>query len=282
MIEPRFYDPALSPNLRELRLDGDEGRHLARVLRLGPGAHVRVFDGRGGEVRAEIVTVEKSGALVRILETVAPSPEPVVDVTVVQAVLKGDGMDAVVRDATMMGVTAIQPVLTARTVVTTKALGPDGASAVARWRRVAIASAKQCGRARIPAIEPPRVLSAALRNESPSPRLRGAFAKAPAPDVALAKSAEGRGEGQAVRLILVEPVAAPANAADTLPRTPPASASLLVGPEGGWTSAEVDEAVAAGWTPWSLGGLTLRADAAALVALGALTHAWREEAQAQM
>jgi 16S rRNA (uracil1498-N3)-methyltransferase len=252
MIEPRFYDPALSPNLRELRLDGDEGRHLARVLRLGPGAHVRVFDGRGGEVRAEIVTIEKSGALVRILETVAPSPEPVVDVTVVQAVLKGDGMDAVVRDATMMGVTAIQPVLTARTVVTTKALGPDGASAVARWRRVAIASAKQCGRARIPAIEPPRVLSAALR------------------------------EGKPVRLILVEPVAAPANAADTLPRTPPASASLLVGPEGGWTSAEVDEAVAAGWTPWSLGGLTLRADAAALVALGALTHAWREEAQAQM
>jgi 16S rRNA (uracil1498-N3)-methyltransferase len=253
MIEPRFYDPTLGPNLRELRLDGDEGRHLARVLRLGPGAHVRVFDGRGGEVRAEIVTVEKSGALVRILEPVAASPEPVVDVTIVQAVLKGDGMDAVVRDATMMGVTVIRPVLTARTVVTTKALGRDGASAVARWRRVAIASAKQCGRARIPAIEPPHALSAVLREEA--------------------------GDGEPVRLMLVEPAAARAGCADALPLMAPASASLLVGPEGGWTPAEIDEAVAAGWTPWSLGGLTLRADAAALVALGALAHAWREEAQ---
>ena len=178
-----------------------------------------------------------------------------------QAVLKGDGMDAVVRDATMMGVTAIRPVLTARTVVTTKALGRDGASAVARWRRVAIASAKQCGRARIPAIEPPRALSAVLREEA--------------------------GDGEPFRLMLVEPSAAPAGAADALPQPasrgrdsiPSPRASVLVGPEGGWTPAEVDEAVAAGWTPWSLGGLTLRADAAALVALGALAHAWREEAQ---
>ncbi len=246
MIEPRFYDPALSPSVREWRLDGDEGRHLARVLRLGPGAHVRVFDGRGVEVRAEIVTVEKSGALVRILQPVIAAPEPAVAVTLVQAVLKGDGMDAVVRDATMMGVTAIQPVLTARTIVTTKALGPDGASAVARWRRVAIASAKQCGRAHVPAIEPPRPLTTAFA----SPQ-------------------------SACRLLLVEPAAARGDAVDALPPIAPASAALLVGPEGGWTTAEVDEAIAAGWIPWSLGTLTLRADAAALVALGALRFAWR-------
>jgi 16S rRNA (uracil1498-N3)-methyltransferase len=163
-------------------------------------------------------------------------------------------MDAVVRDATMMGVTAIQPVLTARTVVTTKALGPDAASAVARWRRVAIASAKQCGRARMPAIEPPRALSAAL------------------------------GEEAHIRLMLVEPAAAPAGAADALSQRPVVGGgdsipsprvALLVGPEGGWTSAEVDEAVVRGWTPWSLGGLTIRADAAALVATSTLLYAWR-------
>jgi 16S rRNA (uracil1498-N3)-methyltransferase len=252
MIEPRFYDPALSPSLRELRLDGDEGRHLTRVLRLGAGDRVRVFDGRGLEVRAEIVTVEKAAALVRILELAPTAPEPRVEVTVLQAVLKGDGMDAVVRDATMMGVAVIQPVLTARTVVTTKALGPQGASAIARWRRVAIASAKQCGRARIPEIEPPRALSAVLHD---------------------------RAERAPVRLMLVEPSAAPSQALDVLPSSQAVESngsprvSLLVGPEGGWTPAEVEEATAVGWTPWSLGPLTLRADAAALVAVAALGYA---------
>jgi 16S rRNA (uracil1498-N3)-methyltransferase len=260
VIEPRFYEPTLDAATPELRLDGDEGRHLARVLRLAPGAHVRVFDGRGVEVRATIVRVDKSGALLHIVEPVPVAPEPLVAVTVVQAVLKGDGMDAVVRDATMMGVAGIQPVLTARTVVTTKALGLDGAPAIARWRRVAVASAKQCGRARIPEIEPPRMLGALLRasTEPSSPRLRG----------------EARREGTAVRLILVEPSAITADRSDPLPQPAPASATLLVGPEGGWTPAEVEAATATGWTPWSLGPLTLRADAAALVATSAALYVW--------
>lgn len=246
MIEPRFYVPALDAAAPELRIDGDEGRHLTRVLRLGAGASVRVFDGRGVEARAAIEHVDKSGARLRVLEVVAAAPEPRVEVTLVQAVLKGDGMDAVVRDATMMGVASIWPVLTARTVVTTKALGPDGAAAVARWRRVAVASAKQCGRARIPDIEPPRALSAVLR-EAPSPR----------------------------SLMLVEPAAARSGAQDAIEGPAPSTVRLLVGPEGGWASEEVDAALSAGWTAWSIGALTLRADAAALVALGALSYAWR-------
>jgi 16S rRNA (uracil1498-N3)-methyltransferase len=252
VIEPRFYASTLDATAPDLRLDGDEGRHLSRVLRLAPGAIVRVFDGRGLEVRATVASVDKSGARLEIIGPVAAAPEPPVAITVVQAVLKGDGMDAVVRDATMMGVAAIAPVLTARTVVTTKAMGPDGASAVARWRRVAVASAKQCGRARVPHIEAPRVLGALLR--------------------------EGRGEG--ARLMLVEPSASRDGAPSALPEAPQ-SARLLVGPEGGWTPEEIADAMAAGWTAWSLGALTLRADAAALAALGALVFAWRADPAAR-
>src|SRR4029079_8270181 len=77
----------------------------------------------------------------------AAAAEPAVRLTLAQAVLKGEKMDDVVRDATMMGVTAIEPLVTGHTVAHMKAgRAPD------RWRRIAISSAKQCRRAVVPAI----------------------------------------------------------------------------------------------------------------------------------
>jgi 16S rRNA (uracil1498-N3)-methyltransferase len=246
MSEPRFYDPALDATAATWRLDGDEGHHLTRVLRLARGARIRIFDGRGVEVRAELISVEKAAAVARIVERVSAAREPDVAFTLVQAALKGDKMDAVVRDATMMGVRVIQPVLSVRTVVSTRSWGRDGESVVTRWHRVAVASAKQCGRATVPIIERPKPLEAVLR------------------DV-----------GVPCRLLLVEPSAAVGGAVETLPVSPPPAARVLIGPEGGWSAEEVAAAVDGGWTPWSLGALTLRADAAALVALAILSHAWR-------
>jgi 16S rRNA (uracil1498-N3)-methyltransferase len=245
MIEPRFYAPTLDATASELRLEGDEGHHLMRVLRLGAGARIRVFDGRGVEVRAEIVSATKSAVVTRIIEPAIPAPEPPVAITLAQAVLKGDSMDQVVRDATMMGVRIIQPVVSERTIVPARAL--DASAFATRWHRVAVASAKQCGRAVVPTIMPARRVSELV-----------------------GEPADG------CRCLLLEPSALEGRAPSDPPAVAPRAATVLVGPEGGWTPAEVTEALGHGWLPWSLGALTLRAEAAPLASLAVLRWIWRK------
>ncbi len=156
-----------------------------------------------------------------------------------QAVLKGDKMDGVVRDATMAGVARIVPVVTERSLLGLAAL--ERSHAHERWQRVAVASAKQCRRARLPIID--------------SPRLFRDWLEAPF---------EGR------RLLLVEPSTddggvQPMRAALAGPA--PAAVACIVGPEGGWSVAERAAAVSAGCSLASLGRMTLRADAVGLVAV---------------
>ena len=95
-------------------LPRDEGEHLTRVLRLAVGDAVQVFDGRGHEFAAQVASVVRRDVRVRLLSRVEPAAEPRVVLTLVQAVLKGDKMDDIVRDAVMLGVTAIQPIVTRR------------------------------------------------------------------------------------------------------------------------------------------------------------------------
>ncbi len=241
---PRFFVPALNPARGEAVLPDEEGRHLTRVLRLSVGDPVAVFDGAGREFRAIVAYADKAGVRVVLEDALEPPPEPAVRLTLVQAVIKGDRMDDVVRDATMMGVAALQPIVSARSAVSLQALPQD--RVLQRWRRVAIASAKQCRRARLPAIHPPLALAAWLEADTPG-----------------------------VRLLLLEPGrggAAPVRSLQDRGR--PGEAALLIGPEGGWTDGERDAALARGCLPITLGPLTLRADAVALAAIAALTVVW--------
>jgi len=136
---------------------------------------------------------------------VKPAAESRVGLTLAQAVLKADKMDDVIRDAVMLGVSAIQPIVTKRTETTVAALMKS--ARVDRWRRVALASAKQSGRAVLPEIRMPLTLETML-------------------DEPVA----------ALRLMLVEP-SAPADAerVSVIQQVPtPNDATLFVGPEGGW------------------------------------------------
>ena len=160
----RFYAPDLNPSQQVARLPADEAHHLVKVLRLAPGAIVGVFDGRGNEWRARVETAGRDGVEVSLLEPV-PAQRPAVDITLVQAVLKGEPMDDVVRDCTMVGVAALQPVLTARTTVKTSVT----LAAPERWRRIALASAKQCGAARLPDIGEVMTLRGLARITRPFP-----------------------------------------------------------------------------------------------------------------
>lgn len=227
----------------------EEARHLIRVLRLKAGAAVRVFNGRGGEFDAVVDAVTKDGARLRVGTGREAALEARVAVTLVQAVLKGEKMDDVVRDAVMMGVAAIQPLVTTRSEVTLASLRRGHRQE--RWRRIAVSSAKQCGRAVVPVILEPRAFEAVAASLA---------------DMMLP------GPG----LMFVEPAAAAdALGVGDLDGSPPRETSVLTGPEGGWTTEEIGRASTA-CRLVTLGSRTLRADAMAVVALTALFTLWRE------
>ena len=236
---PRFHAPALDPSAGEVALSDEESAHLTRVLRLGPGDAVTVFDGRGTEFLAHVARVERGAVTLALDESVTPATEPSVRLALAQAVLKAEAMDNVVRDATMMGVARIDPVITSHVVVKESVIARG--RAVERWRRIAVSSAKQCRRATVPVVSAPRRLDDWLRHPEDE-----------------------------VRLMLVEPAAMRGGEADMralAARPRPSSVALLVGPEGGWTADERSAAAAAGCLPVSLGSLTLRADAVPIVAI---------------
>ena len=248
-MNARFYAPDAHAPGDVLALPDDEARHLTRVLRLKVGDAVRVFNGRGGEFEATIDGAGRNGIEVRLGAVREAAREARVALTLAQAVLKGDKMDDVVRDAVMIGVSAIQPIVTTRTEVTRSAL--EKGSRVGRWHRVAVSSAKQCGRAVVPAIREPLTLETLLR----------------------ATAAE-RSSGSA--LMLVEPGAPVASLtlADLDPAPPP-EVMLMIGPEGGWTPEELETA-GGSCRMLTLGGRTIRADAMAAVAISALFARWGE------
>ena len=245
MVMPRFYAPALQPGSGLVVLPADESLHLTRVLRLGVGATVLVFDGEGREYRARVAHAERGDVRLEIDSAVEPAPEPRVRVTLAQAVVKGDKMDDVIRDAVMLGVAAIRPLLTERTDVPASAFVTGGR--FERWRRIAVSSVKQCGRAVVPVLSAPERFEACLHREFGG--LRIMLAEPGAADDAMT--------GEALRAL-----------------GPPASAQVLVGPEGGWAPGEVSMAREAGYRLVTLGQRTLRADAVPLVALAVLQFLW--------
>jgi 16S rRNA (uracil1498-N3)-methyltransferase len=173
---------------------------------------------------------------------ISPTPEPPVRVSLAVALLKGDQMDTVVREATMLGVYEIVPV--ASTHVAVPAAARRAPAALERWHRVAVASAKQCGRAVVPAIAP----------VTPFDRVIGPK------------------DGRPV-LMCVEPARA-AGPPAAVSGAAPVDAVVLVGPEGGWTDDEIAQAVYCGVKFMHLGPRTLRAETAPTVALTALWSAW--------
>jgi 16S rRNA (uracil1498-N3)-methyltransferase len=241
----RFFAPALDVGDETLVLPRAEGEHLTRVLRLGIGDTVAVFDGRGHEFLATVAGTARRDVRLRLVSPVAAAQEPSVALTLVQAVLKSDKMDEIVRDAVMLGVRAIQPIVSARSETTVATLLKS--TRVDRWRRVALASVKQSRRAVLPEVRMP------LSFET--------FLEEPAEDL---------------RLMLVEPGVAGnvASTAAVRERPTPNDAAMMIGPEGGWTEREWDAARAHGAFLITLGHRTLRADAVPVAAISVLQFLW--------
>jgi 16S rRNA (uracil1498-N3)-methyltransferase len=243
----RFFAPSLDAGDEAVMLPRDEAEHLTRVLRLGVGDDVSVFDGRGHEWMARVTSVVRRDVRVQLVSRVDPAAEAGVALTLAQAVLKGEKMDDIVRDAVMLGAAAVQPLVTSRTETTVAALGRGGR--LDRWRRVALASVKQSKRAVLPEIRRPLPLESFLHDPQP-----------------------------ALTLMLVEPGADGADGAEpltALQKAPtPQDATMFVGPEGGWTQEELMLARRSGLRLITLGRRTLRADATPIAAISVLQYIW--------
>ena len=169
--------------------------------------------------------------------------------TLAQAVIKGDKMDDIVRDAVMLGVAAVQPLVTARTEATVAQL--TNGRRVDRWRRVALASVKQSKRAVLPDIRHPLTLESFLQD--PPNTLTLMLVE---PGALLEKDANGADGVEPLFALQKQPV--------------PQDATIFVGPEGGWTDAELSMARYHGVRLVTMGRRTLRADATPVAAISVL------------
>jgi 16S rRNA (uracil1498-N3)-methyltransferase len=243
MSNRRLYVPPARLGGATVTISGDEHLHLARVLRARPGDAVTLFDGAGGEVEARVARVGRTETELELGARrggpgagVAP-PAPIVLLT---AVPRGGRMDLLVQKTSELGVARIVPVLTARSVARPEA------GRRARWEKIAREAARQCGRADVPAVDPPVELGAAL-----------ALPDLPARRIVLWERPAEPGARTPLRALVAEP----------------APTALLVGPEGGFADAEVEAARAAGFVPVGLGRRILRVETAAIVAVALVEEA---------
>ena len=235
-----FVSEALGNDV-ELKLEGEAARYLGRALRLRPGDAVAVFNGDGSEWHATIEGFSRSEVTLRVDQALDAIAESELDVQLVQGISRGDRMDTVVQKATELGVRRITPVITHHGMVRF-----DDKRAKRRtehWHAVAISAAEQSGRARVPVIDAPLALNNWF-GESDRSGQKG--------------------------LVLVpgsgKPMASLERPGDRI--------CLLVGPEGGLSERECDDARAAGFEAVSLGPRTLRTETAAIAALAVAQTLW--------
>lgn len=235
--------PLTSLRAGEMELDAEESKYVVKVHRLGPGQPLSVFDPEAG-LEAEAVIVSDRLPHVRVsLSEVREASDASLPLTLLQALGKGDKPEQAVRDATALGAQRIVFVTTERTVPRTERLD--------RLRKIAVQVARQCGRGRIPVILGPvplsEMLAEMLKERAPEGGLRFvcSFEEDAAPLLARIRGSD-------------------------LKKTPSA---VLIGPEGGLSSLEVDEARRGGFVPVSLGPLVLRTEQACTFVLSALRAA---------
>jgi 16S rRNA (uracil1498-N3)-methyltransferase len=239
-MPPRlFVDAPLRHDDLPLTLPPNATRHV-QVLRLQPGDSLVLFDGHGGEWEAKVVAIARQAVQVQVLQHRAIERELSIAVTLALAMPANDRMDALVEKATELGATAIVPLIADRSVL--RLAGERAERRQAHWHAIALAACEQCGRNRVPTIHAVRPLAAWFAG------------------LARAVPAESR-------LMLGWREASPWPAAAARLGT---AATLLSGPEGGFTDAEEDLARGHGFRTVSLGPRVLRADTAPIAALAAL------------
>lgn len=225
----------------QVELEGNRARYLGRVLRLRVGDAITVFDGSGPEWPATIESMTRSTATLVLGDSREVRTESPLKTHLVHGVSRGERMDFVVQKATELGVKRITPVLTEYGVV--KLDRERAAKRRDHWQGVAASACEQSGRTRPPLIDPPVPL-------------KRWFGEKP--------------EGTDVELVL-RPGAATALSGVAAPTT---KVCILIGPEGGFSESEYEDAEIAGFDAVSLGPRILRTETAAAAALAVIQASW--------
>lgn len=225
----------------ELLIEGDRARYLGRVLRLRVGDEILVFNGEGGEWSAVIEAMTKSTATLSVGENIETGTDSALKIHLVQGISRGERMDFVIQKATELGVKRVTPVLTEFGVVKL-----DAARAEKRrdhWQNIATSACEQSGRTRLPLIDAPIALK----------------------DWFGSKPAEVDAD------LILAPGAVMSLAGLTAPKT---KVCVMIGPEGGFSETEYEDAAVAGFTSVSLGPRVLRTETAAVAALAVMQSLW--------
>lgn len=235
-----FIRSALQPE-QDLQLDPEQARYVGRVLRLRPGDRLSVFNGDCGEFAASVISVGKTSVTLAVGAAIATATESPLRLHLVQGVSRGERMDIIVQKATELGVKRITPVLTEFGVVKL-----DGERAERRrehWQKIAISACEQSGRIRPPLVDAPLAL----------------------------KTWFGRKTASADVDLILRPGSATAMTALAAPLT---KVCLLIGPEGGFSESEYEDAAVSGFEAVSLGPRVLRTETAAIAAIAVAESVW--------
>jgi len=236
----RFFCPPPLVAGAEIALPSGAAHHAGQVLRLRAGDALTLFDGEGGEYDAQVARVTSKAVSVRVLERHAIERESPLRIMLVQSLIASERMDYAIQKAVELGVLAIAPVASARSV--TRLEGTRVQRRLEHWQQIAIASCEQCGRNRLPTVHAPCELREWLKRPSKA-NLR----------ILLAPNAS-RSLGD---------LSAPAGAIE-----------LLIGPEGGLAPEEETAALAAGFIAVRIGPRVLRTETAGPAMLAAMNALW--------
>jgi len=224
---PRFHIDPEELKREELRIPARELAHLA-ARRIGPGDLVSLFDGRGGEAVGRVEERQRSQVLVRVVDRPEPFPPPGPEAVLGLGLCRWERLRLAVEKATELGAAAVRPLVTERSQ-------PARPGLEAKLERVVIETLKQCRRSRGPSLAPPRGLAGFLKDQ-PSAGLKVILDRSGPPLAGLLEGKQG-------------------------------TVTLLVGPEGGFSPREQEEAREAGFRPAGLSPATLRTETAVLAGL---------------
>lgn len=252
----RFFVSPDALRAQPIILTGDQAHQVRRVLRLRLGDRVTLLDGQGWAYEATLIALSETDAKFQLLQRRPAEGEPAVHITLYQAVLKGERFEWVLQKGTEVGVGAFVPLVCERNVV-------DDLDAIEgkreRWQRIIREAAEQSGRGRLPVLSPAMLFSQAVATSASS---------LPAPMARLSS------EPQPLRLIPWEQERG-ARLRDVLRGcnlAPGARIEVLVGPEGGFTTQEIELARHHSVRPITLGPRILRAETAGVVAAALILY----------
>lgn len=232
MQRHRFFASPAQLRGAVITLALDEAHHLSRVLRLAPGNTAYCFDGQGSEYECEVQRVSRDEVTLKIMSRLGNEVESSLHLTLAQGLTKGDKFDWIVQKAVELGCSRFIPLITEHSEVRRT----DGLEQkMLRWKRIALEATKQCGRRTIMEIAPAVSvgdLCVSIRDEK-----KFGFFFSERKGLKLGNTSVGQ------------------------------EITLVVGPEGGWSERELQQAEDCGLIPVHLGSRVLRSETAAVTAV---------------